>query len=86
MFSAGIGKETARELARRGARVIMACRTRSTAVTARGEWGHRLVACWSSNDAIRLIVNSIPLLSNHFRFSFIIFQNVISHDNITNYS
>jgi NAD(P)-dependent dehydrogenase (short-subunit alcohol dehydrogenase family) len=35
--NSGIGKETARDLARRGARVIMACRTMSTANQARGE-------------------------------------------------
>lgn len=33
----GIGKETARELAKRGARVIMACRNLETAQEARGE-------------------------------------------------
>lgn len=33
----GIGKETARDLAKRGARVIMACRTMETAIKARGE-------------------------------------------------
>lgn len=33
----GIGKETAKELARRGARVIMACRNLETANKARGE-------------------------------------------------
>lgn len=35
--NSGIGKETARDLARRGARVIMACRTLETANKARGE-------------------------------------------------
>lgn len=33
----GIGKETARELAKRGARVIMACRNLETAQQARGK-------------------------------------------------
>lgn len=37
-FFSGIGKETARDLAKRGARVIMACRTMETAIKARGEW------------------------------------------------
>lgn len=36
--NSGIGKETARDLARRGARVIMACRTLETANKARGEF------------------------------------------------
>jgi NAD(P)-dependent dehydrogenase (short-subunit alcohol dehydrogenase family) len=35
--NSGIGKETARDLAKRGARVIMACRTMETANKARGE-------------------------------------------------
>lgn len=35
--NSGIGKETARDLAKRGARVIMACRTMDTANRARGE-------------------------------------------------
>lgn len=34
--NSGIGKETARFMARNGARVIMACRTMSTAKKARG--------------------------------------------------
>lgn len=33
----GIGKETAKELAKRGARVIMACRNMETAKEARGK-------------------------------------------------
>lgn len=33
----GIGKETARELAKRGARVIMACRNINTAKVVRGK-------------------------------------------------
>lgn len=37
-FISGIGKETARDLAKRGARVIMACRTMETAIKARGEF------------------------------------------------
>lgn len=36
--NSGIGKETARDLAKRGARVIMACRTMETANQARGEF------------------------------------------------
>lgn len=36
--NSGIGKETARDLARRGARVIMACRTLETANKARGKF------------------------------------------------
>ena len=36
--NSGIGKETARDLAKRGARVIMACRTMETANKARGEF------------------------------------------------
>lgn len=35
--NSGIGKETARDMAKRGARVIMACRTMETANKARGE-------------------------------------------------
>lgn len=35
--NSGIGKETARDLAKRGARVIMACRTMETANQARGK-------------------------------------------------
>lgn len=35
--NSGIGKETARDLAKRGARIIMACRTMETANKARGE-------------------------------------------------
>jgi NAD(P)-dependent dehydrogenase (short-subunit alcohol dehydrogenase family) len=35
--NSGIGKETARDLAKRGARVIMACRTLETANKARGK-------------------------------------------------
>lgn len=35
--NSGIGKETARDLAKRGARIIMACRTMETAIKARGE-------------------------------------------------
>lgn len=35
--NSGIGKETARDLAKRGARVIMACRNLKTANEARGE-------------------------------------------------
>lgn len=35
--NSGIGKETARDLAKRGARVIMACRNLTTANEARGE-------------------------------------------------
>ena len=35
--NSGIGKETARDLAKRGARVIMACRTMETANKARGK-------------------------------------------------
>lgn len=34
--NSGIGKETAKDLARRGARVIMACRNMETAKEARG--------------------------------------------------
>jgi len=34
----GIGKETAREIAKRGAKVIMACRNLDTAQRARGEF------------------------------------------------
>lgn len=37
VFYSGIGKETARDLAKRGARVIMACRTMETANKARGK-------------------------------------------------
>lgn len=36
--NSGIGKETARDLAKRGARVIMACRNLQTANEARGEF------------------------------------------------
>jgi NAD(P)-dependent dehydrogenase (short-subunit alcohol dehydrogenase family) len=36
--NSGIGKETARDLAKRGARVIMACRTMETANKARGQF------------------------------------------------
>lgn len=36
--NSGIGKETAKDLAKRGARVIMACRTMDTANKARGEF------------------------------------------------
>ena len=36
--NSGIGKETARDLAKRGARVIMACRTMETANKARGKF------------------------------------------------
>lgn len=35
--NSGIGKETARDLAKRGARVIMACRNLTTANEAKGE-------------------------------------------------
>jgi hypothetical protein len=35
--NSGIGKETARDLAKRGARIIMACRTMETANQARGK-------------------------------------------------
>lgn len=36
--NSGIGKETARDLAKRGAHVIMACRNMKTAQQARGMW------------------------------------------------
>lgn len=39
--NAGIGKETARDMAKRGARVIMACRNLESANAARGEHVNR---------------------------------------------
>lgn len=36
LFLLGIGKETARDLAKRGARLIMACRNMETGTKARG--------------------------------------------------
>jgi NAD(P)-dependent dehydrogenase (short-subunit alcohol dehydrogenase family) len=36
--NSGIGKETAKNMAKRGARVIMACRTMQTANEARGRF------------------------------------------------
>lgn len=38
ILPAGIGKETARDLAKRGARLILACRTVSAAEEVKGMW------------------------------------------------
>jgi NADPH:quinone reductase-like Zn-dependent oxidoreductase len=37
--NSGLGKETAKFMARKGARVVMACRNMKTGVTARGKYG-----------------------------------------------
>lgn len=45
--NSGIGKETAKDLAKRGARVIMACRTMETANKARGKLDFFITATFS---------------------------------------
>ena len=53
--NSGIGKETARDLAKRGARVIMACRNLKTANEARGEslCFHSQLFLWVSKVTIK---------------------------------
>lgn len=58
----GIGRETARELAKRGARVIMACRNVESAQVVRGEikkgtsflWGLVITECWICGKKVQI--------------------------------